>query len=437
MIKAIIAMAAIAIIIPMAFSQTASINISSVIGSLGSYIPGIAGHAGINASKGLQVANSLESECGTLYNCNVNLSISSIAGAINEGNGKNITASIIYNSIASGSPYAAQLLGRNLTAQVDMAINYTPKGYEEINSTIKNESGGRYNLTVYWSALGLPSIGAFNVSRTENMVNGAGGSISGVQQADYIYDRLVFRNGTVMLRNVSELHIAGTVRNSTYTERLVRSNITVLAANGRYAVEMSDLVGKSPTYVNISYGSEFRNVTIVPGRNYGYAAMAIITVRAPNSSCASQRCWNASINSGIAPSVAPGRVYSYIYVNSTMNDSSISGVTYSFNVSKAWIAAHGYNQRYISLYRATASNPLWNRLPTTLVGSNSTDYFYSATSPGMSVYAISYSAPIQQQTAAVPTQKGSYLDAMILTVVILLIVAAYYALLRGAKKVSA
>ncbi len=196
---------------------------------------------------------------------------------------------------------------------------------------------------------------------------------------------------------------------------------------------MSNLVGKSPTYVNISYGSEFRNMTIVPDRNYSYSAIEVIEVSQNGSSCESQACWNGRIAAGEVPSPAPGSVYSYVYVNSTMNDSGISSVMYSFNVSKAWISSHGYDPEYVRLYRASASSYSWQGLATSLTGSNSTDYFYSASSPGMSVYAVSYEAPAGQASQPVPAQKGSYLDISILVMAIALIAAAYYALLKAGR----
>ena len=90
-------------------------------------------------------------------------------------------------------------------------------------------------------------------------------------------------------------------------------------------------------------------------------------------------------------------VYQFVQINgsiansvSTDIDQYITSVTYNFTVPSAWIGSMGTNAASILLFKYSPSLQTWNPLTTTLIGSNQTSYFYSATSNSFSAYVVGF-----------------------------------------------
>ena len=84
---------------------------------------------------------------------------------------------------------------------------------------------------------------------------------------------------------------------------------------------------------------------------------------------------------------APGTVFHYLLVNKlNLSDENIQSVKLEFRIAKSWVTTAGIDANTVKLYRYTAQ---WDELSTTKL-SEDTDYvYYSATSPGLSLFAIS------------------------------------------------
>jgi PGF-pre-PGF domain-containing protein len=90
---------------------------------------------------------------------------------------------------------------------------------------------------------------------------------------------------------------------------------------------------------------------------------------------------------------APGAIYRYLeIVKENITDNDISSVTITFRVEKAWIAAQGINENTITLKRYNSENGGWISLPTAKVSEDATYVYFSATSPGLSYFAVSGTA---------------------------------------------
>ena len=87
---------------------------------------------------------------------------------------------------------------------------------------------------------------------------------------------------------------------------------------------------------------------------------------------------------------APGVTYCYLHiVAENIIDAYIDVVLINFKVEKAWIAAENIDPDTIALRRWDPIAEEWGSLPTTRIGDDDTYYYYSAESPGLSIFAVS------------------------------------------------
>jgi PGF-pre-PGF domain-containing protein len=90
---------------------------------------------------------------------------------------------------------------------------------------------------------------------------------------------------------------------------------------------------------------------------------------------------------------APGAIYRYLEIieeNTTDND--IGSVTITFKVEKSWIEGENIDENTITLKRYNPENGGWVSLPTAKVSEDATHVYFSATSPGLSYFAVSGTA---------------------------------------------
>jgi len=114
-----------------------------------------------------------------------------------------------------------------------------------------------------------------------------------------------------------------------------------------------------------------------------------------------------------------GDVYSYLEID-TQNviDSDVTNAVITFKVSKSWIAANNIDENSVKLHRYTDGN--WSALSTHILSEDSTEVYYSADSPGFSIFAIA-AEKVQQPVATVGTPGFEFL----LTILALLAVVLY------------
>ncbi len=87
---------------------------------------------------------------------------------------------------------------------------------------------------------------------------------------------------------------------------------------------------------------------------------------------------------------APGAVYQYFnIVVENLSDSQIESVTIQFKVETSWIAQNEIDVQTITLNRYNPVTDEWTPLPTTFLYEDDTYAYFSAISPGLSVFGIS------------------------------------------------
>lgn len=84
----------------------------------------------------------------------------------------------------------------------------------------------------------------------------------------------------------------------------------------------------------------------------------------------------------------PGIVNQYIQIDKVnISDSDIKEVKIEFKVENSWLLANNIDENTLSLYRYADGQ--WSQLPTEKVSEDGTNVHYQATSPGLSLFAVS------------------------------------------------
>lgn len=115
------------------------------------------------------------------------------------------------------------------------------------------------------------------------------------------------------------------------------------------------------------------------------------------------------INKLDSPRDGDNIIYTYLKIEKTnFVNSDLKLVELQFKVDKSWFVKNNVSVKNISLYRYTDS---WSRLNTTIIGEDSGFAYYSAVSPGFSIFAIGtindyfdYFKPTDKDTK-IPTQN--------------------------------
>ncbi len=82
-----------------------------------------------------------------------------------------------------------------------------------------------------------------------------------------------------------------------------------------------------------------------------------------------------------------GNVYSYIQVTTeNISDQQLGGVEFKFSVDRYWINQNKIDNSSVSLWRYESG--AWTKIPTQLYSQTSTQLLYRASSPGLSVFAV-------------------------------------------------
>jgi len=330
----------------------------------------------------------------------------------------------------------------------ELIQNTTPPGYTVDNTTetvTTDASTGRTITT--WQAGIQQSGGVLHRASIEQLKLTELVAPAGAQaaiEAAYVEPLMSPTAENVSYDTTDVVHaVAGLSTTGRYVERLMQSTINVYHESGSVVIGATNLPSGMINKMNISDPTiALRNVSLVLRNNYTHFA-AGITESAANTtqSCASLSCWRSSLDRGIAGDRPPGLIYAYLYINSTVNDSGIASVRYGLNVSKAWLTAHNIAPNEVGFYRANSSVAEWDRLPLTMVGQNATQYFYTAASPGLSLYVISaYRAPqqVNASTTTVTAQGAqryafSDVDVYYTMVIVIIVIFVWYVYTRRRK----
>jgi PGF-pre-PGF domain-containing protein len=112
---------------------------------------------------------------------------------------------------------------------------------------------------------------------------------------------------------------------------------------------------------------------------------------------------------------APGAVYQYFnVVVDNLSDAQIENVVINFRVERSWIAENGTDISTITLNRYDPVAGSWTSLPTTYLSEDDNYAYFSAVSPGLSVFGIS-GLPTTTTTAPPTTTTTTSTTAPIAT----------------------
>lgn len=107
-----------------------------------------------------------------------------------------------------------------------------------------------------------------------------------------------------------------------------------------------------------------------------------------------------------------GNTYQYLSIEkSNLTDSSISSAKIEFAVDKSWISANNIGTVYLNRF----TNNDWTRLTTTKLSEDNTYAYYSADTPGFSVFAITGEVQTTTTVAATTTSIAAVTTAPLTT----------------------
>jgi PGF-pre-PGF domain-containing protein len=145
---------------------------------------------------------------------------------------------------------------------------------------------------------------------------------------------------------------------------------------------------------------------------------------------------------------APGVAYQYFNVSvENLSDAQIENVVVDFQVAMSWITSNGIDVSTITLNRYDPTTASWTALPTTLLSEDNTYAYFSAVSPGLSVFEVlgqptpTTTTPptTTPPTTTPPTTttappSGVWIWVAVVIVVIVVIAIVAWALTRRKKK---
>jgi PGF-pre-PGF domain-containing protein len=90
-----------------------------------------------------------------------------------------------------------------------------------------------------------------------------------------------------------------------------------------------------------------------------------------------------------------GEVYSYFtIIAENVQERDLREVTLFFQLKRSWMHEHGFSENDMVLLRYNFSTRAWNALETRKIGENEEHMSFSASSPGLSLYAIVGAKPV-------------------------------------------
>ena len=131
----------------------------------------------------------------------------------------------------------------------------------------------------------------------------------------------------------------------------------------------------STTHLNVTNSNKLKiyGIDITFNNSVSGASIQITESSAPGS--------NFAISSDT------GAVYKYLQITKTnINDSDISSVKIKFQIEKSWLTSNGIDPSTVKLKRLVGST--WTDLPTVKISEDTTYVYFEATSPGLSLFAI-------------------------------------------------
>ncbi len=366
----------------------------------------------------------------TTINTNAPLPAGTLMGILSSTNA--ITPATVANAFAKNNSLVNGIVSSS-----------TPYGFSVLNTTVLTgyNTTAQNTVTIQWSSTKF--MGTQNVST--NSIRSAATSLSATNSPTP--SQLTAQFALHYLGNVSnvsvssqaEVHAVVTVQSLTSTTQYVPSNITVYSSKSTSVVSVTNLVKNVSSYVNTTRakGTALASLVVVPKNNITALAAGIHVY---NSSASNVFSGN------IISKQTFGNVISMMMINSSVKDSLLNKVQYKFNISKKLLSSRNLTTNAVRLYRHNSTSGKWYALPTSLTGSNGTQYFFTATSPGFSFYAISFgyietnitsvtnSTPTVQPPSKVLAFPMEFILATVLLFVVVVLIAYFVFMKKGNPK---
>lgn len=153
------------------------------------------------------------------------------------------------------------------------------------------------------------------------------------------------------------------------------ASVTSVNVSSTFSATLPSVLNNTLNSVNVTnFTGDLVSLSFLANKNLNNVTISII-----NSSTSAP---SFQINSS-------GSFYQGFDINLTgMNDSDLSKVILNFRVNKTWISKNNLNVSTVALYRNSGNSPTWTKLPTTEIDQDSSYYYFSAVSPGFSIYKI-------------------------------------------------
>jgi PGF-pre-PGF domain-containing protein len=290
-----------------------------------------------------------------------------------------------FNYIIQNKTLAANIIFSNTIFIKNFIYNYTPTGFTLLNATINNIKNNNSTL-ISWSMISNISNSSINVSALKNIANNNLTTYNNIYKIIYAKILLNYFNNTNSIE-IKNYHIIYAISNITGENDIIKyipANISILEGENKTVAEINNIEKDISTYIIIKNKNIIiKNITINPKES----AKSISTMI--------QELNNSEFGK-IFPSIETKLYESQInpikffYINSSLNDSVINYVDYTFNVTKSFLKEHNINASYIQLFKYFISNNTWIALPTKIIGENITNYIYKTQSSGISIYVVGY-----------------------------------------------
>jgi len=294
---------------------------------------------------------------------------------------------------ANGLVYAGNSITINFSIFTTSTTSTTSTS-TSISTTTTITSTTTITKSIGWQS--LVSINNANNSRLQYLIKQFNGLLANVPSVHRKFGNNIIEAINFSNANVPQNSIPSTL--STYfsgAKNIYAANVLILYENHTKGIFSSP--------ININLFSNFSNNKIVSYADHAPVGVKVPILYSPNAPLeeisvitnlnATSILTNVTFLNNIPGNYAKfnNSFYQLIQINSTVSDTNIVSAVYNFSVSKAWIIEQHISPSQVTLYKYINSNSSWIPLPTSIVGENSTTYFYSAVSNSLSTYLVSYS----------------------------------------------
>jgi len=294
---------------------------------------------------------------------------------------------------ANGLVYAGNSITINFSIFTTSTTSTTSTS-TSISTTTTITSTTTITKSIGWQS--LVSINNANNSRLQYLIKQFNGLLANVPSVHRKFGNNIIEAINFSNANVPQNSIPSTL--STYfsgAKNIYAANVLILYENHTKGIFSSP--------ININLFSNFSNNKIVSYADHAPVGVKVPILYSPNAPLeeisvitnlnATSILTNVTFLNNIPGNYAKfnNPFYQLIQINSTVSDTNIVSAVYNFSVSKAWIIEQHISPSQVTLYKYINSNSSWIPLPTSIVGENSTTYFYSAVSNSLSTYLVSYS----------------------------------------------